>query len=265
MEQALMFFLGDKEGDFMKLALHQPYFFPYIGYWQLINYVDVFVVYDDVNYIKGGWISRNRILLNGAPHYFHVTLKGSSSFKHINEIEVDTNRVFIRKNLCMLENAYAKAPYYSQVMPVLKDILSNCEGNLAKYLFYQIQQIAEYLGIKKRFFLSSSIDKNNMLKGEEKVIEICKKLGGTEYYNAIGGRSLYDSDHFAKERIKLRFLETKSFEYKQYNHEFIPNLSIIDVMMFNSVEKIQGLLQEYNLSEGYAKNNITSLSEIDGV
>lgn len=81
----------------MKLALQQPYFFPYIGYWQLINCVDKFVVYDDVNYIKGGWINRNRILLNSSPHYFNVTLKGASPFKRINEVAVDTNRVLVKK------------------------------------------------------------------------------------------------------------------------------------------------------------------------
>ena len=233
----------------MKLALQQPYFFPYIGYWQLINCVDKFVVYDDVNYIKGGWINRNRILLNSSPHYFNVTLKGASPFKRINEVAVDTNRVLVKKNIRMLEGAYAKAPYYSQVMLLLEDILSNQEKNLAQYLFYQIRRVCEYLEIGKEILISSNIDKNNMLKGEDKVIEICEKLGGTEYYNAVGGRTLYTSEHFEKKGIQLRFLETKNVFYKQYGGKFTPNLSIIDIMMFNSVEEIKALLRSFTLEK----------------
>lgn len=231
----------------MKLGIMQPYFFPYIGYFQLLNAVDKYVIYDDVNYIKGGWINRNRILSNGKAIYYNIQLKDASPFKKINEIEVFDNSVHKRKMLATLRGSYSKAPYFNQVYPILEDIIMQEEKNLAKYLIYSLRRICNYLNIETEIIVSSSLRKNNDLKGQDKVIDICKILNASEYYNAIGGQELYDYDEFNKNNIKLYFLKSNDLFYEQFNNEFIPSLSIIDVMMFNSPKKISELLNSFEL------------------
>lgn len=231
----------------MKLGIMQPYFVPYIGYWQLINTVDTYIIYDDVNYIKGGWINRNRILVNEEVKYFNVQLDGASPNKLINEISVSRNEAVIKKNLRILESAYGKAPYFKEAYPVIKDILFCESNNLADYLVYSIEKVCQYLNITTQLIRSSDIPKDNNLRGQEKVLEICRLLGAKEYYNAIGGRTLYSYDDFKKEGINLKFLQSNDIVYQQYGNEFISNLSIIDVMMFNSQEKIGYYLNEYSV------------------
>lgn len=231
----------------MKLGIMQPYFMPYIGYWQLMNAVDKYVIYDDVNFIKGGWINRNRILVNGEPKYFNVQMKGASPFKLINQIEVSNEEPVIKKNLRILEAAYKKAPYYDVVYPILEDILSAQKEDLASLITYSFYKIAEYLDIETEFIVSSTIEKNNELKGQEKVLEICRLLGADEYYNAIGGQELYSFEEFRAHDIKLSFLKTDDIEYVQFKNQFQSNLSIIDVMMFNSKEEVQNMLNRYKL------------------
>lgn len=231
----------------MKLGIMQPYFVPYIGYWQLMNLVDQYVIYDDVNYIKGGWINRNRILVNGVPKYFNVPMRGSSPNILINEVKVDHNKAIIRKNLRSIEGAYKKAPYYEIVYPMLEDILWCGEENLAKYIEYSFRVIAKYLEIKTELLVSSDLDKDNMLKGQDKVLAICQQLNATEYYNAIGGQELYSFEAFREHGIQLHFVKTQDILYDQFGDEFQPNLSIIDVMMFNPKNKLKEYLEAYTL------------------
>ena len=231
----------------MKLGIMQPYFFPYIGYFQLINAVDKYIIYDDVNYIKGGWINRNRILNNGNPMFFNVQLKDASPFKRINEVEVSNDEVSKRKMLATIQGLYSKAPYFKQVYPLLENIIKQNQTNLAKYLEYSLKSVCDYLDIKTELIVSSDLDKNNDLKGKNKVIHICKILGATEYYNAIGGQELYDYETFNENEINLNFVKTDDIHYKQFNKEFVSNLSIIDVMMFNSRDEIIEMLNNYEL------------------
>lgn len=231
----------------MKLGIMQPYFVPYIGYWQLMNAVDKYVVYDDVNFIKGGWINRNRILLNGFPFYFNIQMNGASPNKLINEVEINNNTSIVNKNLKQIETAYKKAPYYNVVRPLIEEIFAYDTNNLAKFIFNSFKVINRYLDIKTELVLSSSLNKNNELKGQDKVIAICKLLGATEYYNAIGGQELYDFATFAENKIELKFLRTENITYKQFNNEFQPNLSIIDVLMFNDKETVKKMLNSYSL------------------
>ncbi|KAI4444745.1 WbqC family protein [Schaedlerella arabinosiphila] len=233
----------------MKIGIMQPYFFPYLGYWQLIKAVDEYVVYDDVTYIKGGWINRNNILLNGKKHLITIPLEGSSSFKNINEISLTKNLKLKQKILKTLEMCYKKAPYYENIMPIIKNLIMKNE-NIAMLNYHSIMAINEYLGISTKIHLSSKIKKDETLKGQEKVIHINQILGSDIYYNAIGGRELYDTNSFRKNGLKLCFLEMVVKEYKQYNNEFIPYLSIIDVLMFNSVDNVNQLLDQYNIKEG---------------
>lgn len=228
----------------------QPYFMPYIGYWQLMNLVDQYVIYDDVNFIKGGWINRNRILVNGAPKYFNVPMLGSSSNVLINEVRVDHNAAVTRKSLRSIEGAYKKAPYFDIVNPMLEEVLWCGEDNIAKYIEHSFRVICKYLDIRTELIVSSDLDKDTALKGQDKVIAICRLLGATEYYNAIGGRELYSYEAFREHGLQLKFVETKNIVYQQFDNTFQPNLSIIDVMMFNSRDKIREYLEAYTLITG---------------
>ena len=231
----------------MKIGIMQPYFFPYIGYWQLLNVVDKYVIYDDVNYINRGWINRNRILLNSKDKMITLSLKEVSQNKLIKEIELLNNEKEREKLLKTISQSYKKAPFYDEVYPLIEEILNFKEINLEKFLENSIKKIIEYLEIDTTILISSEIEKDNMLKGKNKILDICKNLGASEYYNAIGGQELYSYEEFNKEGIKLKFLKSGNIEYKQFKNEFIPNLSIIDVMMFNSKEKIKEFLNNYTL------------------
>lgn len=231
----------------MKVGIMQPYFFPYIGYWQLISVVDKYVIYDDVNYINKSWINRNFILINGEAIRINLFLKGASQNKKINEIEILDDKFYKDKFLKTIKNSYNKAPYFSEVFPIIQKIIYNKEKKLSLYLKYLIEEICSYLLIDTELLLSSELNKNNQLKGQEKILEICRVIGADTYYNAIGGQDLYSYEEFEKRNIKLRFLKSESIEYKQFNNKFIGNLSIIDIMMFNSVEKIREFLKQYHL------------------
>lgn len=231
----------------MRIGIMQPYFFPYIGYWQLMNAVDKYVIYDDVNFIKGGWINRNRILMNGQPQYFNVPMLGASPFKLINEIVVNNDARLIEKNLRILEGAYRKAPYYKEIYPLIQKILFCGKQNLAEYIEESFYVICDYLDIETELIVSSSLKKDCSLKGQDKVLDICKILGASEYYNAIGGQKLYSHANFQKQNINLYFLRTEATKYKQFDNVFQENLSIIDVMMFNSQEEIREMLNKYTM------------------
>lgn len=228
----------------MTLGIMQPYFMPYIGYWQLMAAVDKYVVYDDVNYIKGGWVSRNNILLNGERHMFTITLNGASPNKLFNEISIrDDFRKFFR----MLESAYKKAPYYQPTIDLLERICNYPNRSLGEFMLHSFQSVLNYLGIHTEFFLSSSIFKDNTLRGKDKVKHICHILGADTYYNAIGGQSLYDKQEFLQNGINLYFLQANDIRYPQFHNDFVANLSIIDVLMFNSPEQTQQLLTQFTL------------------
>ncbi|MDK0647981.1 hypothetical protein GNF98_13035 [Clostridium perfringens] len=231
----------------MKVGIMQPYFLPYIGYWQLLNAVDVYVIYDDVNFIKGGWINRNRLLMNNEPKLFNIKMNGASPNKLINEIELCSNLMWKKKLLKTISSCYKKAKYYDDVFPMIEKIINYDEKNMALYIKNSFEVICDYIGINTNLVLSSTIEKNNELRAEDKVIEICKILGGTEYYNAIGGQDLYLFENFRNSGLKLSFLKTNSIEYKQFNNEFVSNLSILDVLMFNCKDKIKKFLDEYTL------------------
>ena len=231
----------------MKVGIMQPYFLPYIGYWQLMNVVDRYVIYDDVNYIKGGWINRNRILSNGQVKYLNVPVLGASPNKLIHEIRVNNDTRLVEKNLRAVEGAYRKAPCFADVYPLIEKIMRNGAGNIAEYNEYSFRVLAQYLGITTEFVLSSTLKKNNNLKAQEKVIHICELLGATEYYNAIGGRDLYNADDFMEKGIALKFLKPDRIQYEQFGAEFQDSLSILDVMMFNSKQEVQKFLDCYRL------------------
>lgn len=229
----------------MRLGIMQPYLFPYLGYWQLLNYVDHYVVYDDVNYIKNGWINRNYIILNKVKHLITLPLNGSSPNKLINEISITPNNVVKRKLLKTIEMAYKKSTYFDQVFPMVESILMYPSNNIVDLIYNHFGIIGGYLDIDTQLILSSDIDKNNSLSGEAKVIEICHLLKANCYVNAIGGMGLYSKDNFEKEGINLQFLKSTPSKFNQRSEIYIENISIIDVMMNNSIEEIKRLLGDF--------------------
>lgn len=228
----------------MKLGIMQPYFLPYIGYWQLMKAVDKYVVYDDVSYIKGGWINRNNFLISGQKKLVTFQLKDAGSYKLINEIEIKDDFSSFMK---MIQINYAKAPNFSDIKKLTEEIVAYDKTNLAKFLYNSIKAVASYLGFKTEFYLSSEIKKDNSLRGKDKVIHICKIMQADEYYNAIGGQELYDKDEFEKNGIKLSFLKTSIREYKQLKNDFVPGLSILDVLMFNDKKTVNEMLDDFEL------------------
>lgn len=225
----------------MILASNQPYLFPYLAYWQLINYADVFVIADKLQYTKRSYISRNSILLNKRAYMFILEVFGAGSGKSIDELLVGNNAHTILKTV---RYCYSRAPFYSKVYPIIENILLSNEKNLAKFINYSIIKISEYLNINTKFSYHSL---DSILGREYSVIKLCKDLKAEAYINAINGQKLYSKSKFLEEGVQLNFLKMGEVKYKQFNNEFVPNLSIIDLMMFNSVEDIRIMLNNFEL------------------
>ncbi len=226
----------------------QPYFFPYIGYYQLINAVDKFVVYDDVNFIARGYINRNFICdQNGNKQYINILLNKASRNKQIKEIEQNNALNWQPKLLKQITQVYKKAPHFSTVFPWIEEIINYSELNLSVFLFNSIQKICDFLQIDTHIIGSSVGYENRELDRADRLIDICKKEEATHYINSMGGKALYDKAFFRQHDIQLDFFKTDITAYKQFSNTFVPNLSIIDVMMFNSVEEIKLMLDKYKL------------------
>lgn len=234
----------------MKVAIMQPYLFPYIGYWQLIYAVDKFVLLDDVNFIRRGYIHRNRILINGKPYMFSVPVKSASQNRTIMDTELSFDEKEKKKFLLRIENSYKKAPMFQTVMPCLERIINNHTSNLTDFIRYSLEEIMTYLEIKTLLLKSSELDKDNSKTAQERILEICKCVGADTYINPSGGRELYQADEFSKQNIQLFFLDTRfdRIVYKQFDNQFVNSLSIIDVLMFNQIERVQRFLKEHDLN-----------------
>jgi hypothetical protein len=250
----------------MTIAIMQPYVFPYIGYFQLVHAADVFVFYDDVNFINRGWINRNRILVNGKDNMITIPCKDASQNKLIKDIELADDTKVMQKILATIRMAYAKAPYFKEVFPVIeKTLLPATEEvpsialpilnvpvlqrrTIAELAITSVLNICDYLGIKRSFRISSEQYQNRELKKADRLIDICHLEGITHYVNASGGKEIYTKDYFAAQGINLDFLNPEKYEYPQLGNAFAPWLSMIDVLMFNSKEDINNkILPAYHL------------------
>jgi hypothetical protein len=231
----------------MKIAVMQPYLFPYIGYFQLINAVDKFVILEDVNYINRGWINRNRVLINGKPQFFSIPLREASQNKLINEIEIVNDQRWRVKLIRTLQYNYKKAPFFHDVFPLIEKIILNEELNVSTFIFTSLIDINFYLEIDTFIEHSSAKYNTKHLKAERKIVDICIQEKATTYINPIGGAELYSKQLFKDNNIDLFFLKTEEIIYDQNCETFIPWLSIIDVMMFNSVDRIRVMLDDFDL------------------
>ena len=234
----------------MKLAIMQPYLFPYLGYFQLIAAVDKFVLYDDVAFIKQGWINRNQILLHGHPHLFTVPLQAASSNRQILETAVSRHDYPRWKDrfLKTIALAYSKAPYYEPIRAMLCQVLAFDPGTINELAGRSISAVCRFLRLPTNIEPSSTLYGNEHLRGQERVLDICAREGATLYINAFGGHELYSREAFASHGIALRFLRSRLPPYRQFNHHFVPGLSFLDILMFNPPEDIRLMLREFDLA-----------------
>ena len=225
----------------------QPYFFPYIGYFQLINAVDKFIILDDVNYIKKGWINRNRILLNGKDYLFTIPCEKISQNKLINEVEVIKDEKAVNKFLKTINNAYSKAPYFSEVFELVEGVFKFDKVLISELAYGSITSVLNFLGIEKNIVFSSKNYSNSEFKKADRLIDICKMNNPDIFINSSGGKELYDKVEFNKNGIKIYFIKNIITPYNQFENNFIPGLSIIDVLMFNTKDEIKEMLNQYEL------------------
>lgn len=227
----------------------QPYLFPYLGYFQLISAVDTFILSDDLQYVKQSWINRNRVLINGQVQFITFPLKKDNYFRRINErVLSDDFPLRMERMLKTLSQTYARAPCFKAAFPLIERIIRQPDTNLARYNEHSLREICKYLGIGTPLVRSSALAIDPALDAQSRVIESVRRLDGDAYINPIGGTSLYDFDYFEHNGIALNFLRMDDIRYCQYRDEFVPSLSIIDVMMFNDAAHIRELLSRYSLN-----------------
>lgn len=232
----------------MKLAIMQPYFFPYIGYFQLINAVDEFVIYDNIQFTRKGWINRNRILVNQKDDYISLPLKKDSDFLNVNQRFLSDTWPFDRKKMLnRILELYRKAPQFEPTFVLFEKCLMMDEMNLFDFIHNGLNEILKYLSITTKLTVSSTIEIDHQLKSEEKVLAICKAQNANTYINPIGGIELYSKERFERNGINLQFQKSNPINYFQYKNEFVPWLSILDVLMFNTKEEVKIFLNDYQL------------------
>lgn len=229
------------------MAIMQPYFFPYLGYFQLINQVENFIFHDNVQYIKAGWINRNRILRARKGVWLSFPVLAAPHTRSIDQRFYQPTISNKLRLLHAIKQSYCKSPYFSEIFPLLQQIMSFNDANVANFNINLICRLAQHLKISSKFIRASDMVPNNSLKGQARVIDLCQRSGAKRYINPIGGTKLYQSSAFAEAGIDLGFLKPTIAEYQQFDPVFVPDLSIIDVMMFNHPEQIAVMLNQCQL------------------
>lgn len=228
----------------MKGAIMQPYFFPYIGYYQLAYEVEKFVFLDDVNFIKKGYINRNSILLQGERHDFSIPVSKVSQNRTIHSHDYTGD---FSKFLTLIAQAYKRAPNFSQVMPLIESVVLDNNNNVAKKNAKSLTAVFSYLGIEREYIFSSDISLESEKKGQDRILALCEKLNIDHYRNAIGGQQLYDAAIFNELGINIKFIQSRVSPYSQNGAPFVSHLSIIDVLMHCSKDEVIQSLVDYSL------------------
>jgi len=236
----------------MKIAIRQPYFFPYLGYFDLINNVDLFIIYDSVQYIQQGWINRNRILhpSRSGWQYITVPLKKASFHQSyrtpICDIKISNNIDWKPHLIGQLAHYKRSSPHASASIEFVKNCLESQEESISKFNVHLLEEITNLLGIKFDVQYSSELkielDKNRT--AQERVLDLCEFFGAKEYVNLPGGVDLYDPQAFKERDINLVFRKLPTFFYPTSNYTFEPNLSIIDILMWNTPHSVKSYLDE---------------------
>lgn len=232
----------------MITAIMQPYLFPYLGYFQLINLSEKFILYDDVQYIKNGWINRNRMLVNNASAWFtlsvrHADHKLAICERQWNDAPKETTAIMRR-----MEAAYRRAPFFEETRSVVRTAFNFPSDNLAESLTHALRTICVHLGLATPLLASRTLELESSLTGQDRVLEICARMGTTIYVNPPGGRDLYDQESFQQRGMALHFLQPRLDAYKQFGAPFISGLSIIDVLMFNGHARVREMLADCSLT-----------------
>lgn len=227
-----------------KVAVMQPYLFPYLGYFQLVNAVDEFVFLDDVTFIKGGYINRNSILMDGRAHRFALPVADISSFRTIRDHSyVDAPGKFLE----LLRHAYAKAPLFGPVFDLVRSVVLAPQRSVAAVNSRSVMECYGYLGLQRIFSFSSDLDPRSSSTGPDRVVRLCRDRQASTYINAAGGRGLYDPAWFAESGLALGFIESRFPEYRQKATAFVPSLSIIDVLMWNTSHQVVAMLDQFSV------------------
>jgi len=214
-----------------RLAVMQPYFMPYIGYWQLLAAADRFIALDDVAFTPRGWVNRNRIVVHGAAHLFTLPVRRASHHRLISELELAVDAAWLRAFRLTLEQSYRKAPCFEETMDFLEPLLSSCGGPLLPFLLLSMQAVARHFGIVTPVSLASAVDPEHRQRGQDRILELCRRAGACEYINLPGGRDLYDSAAFASRGVRLGFIVPQERPYPQLARQWLPWLSIMDMLM----------------------------------
>ena len=233
----------------MKVAIMQPYIFPYLGYFQLVRAVDVFVFYDDVNFIKRGWINRNQLLNHGESRLFSIPLNKASQNKLINEIGLAIEPKWKKQFYASLVQSYKKAPNFDLVYDLVTTIMDKEYNSIADLTCSSVKEVSNFLGLSTVFKLSSEeFPETKGLERADRLITITKKLCARQYINPAGGSELYTKDYFSKHNIELSFIANNLPDYQQFDYPFVNGLSIIDVLMFVPKQEVLKMLDLYELN-----------------
>ena len=222
----------------MRVAIMQPYIFPYVGYFQLIQQVDNFIFLDDVNFIKKGWINRNRLLISGEIKYFSIPIKSISQNTLISQTIVHDDELWRKKLSKSIEQSYKNAPQFSKVFEIFEAVIFSNLENISDLAKKSIGLVSDYMNLKTNFASSSSYSNDQFLRGQDRIIDLCEKNNATQYWNLPGGRDLYSNDEFLSKKIDLQFIDPYLGEYNQFSSEFQPGLSVIDLLMHVDKDKL---------------------------
>ncbi len=229
----------------MKLAVMQPYLFPYIGYFQLMYAADLFLIYDDVSYIKQGYINRNTILTSHGPTRFTIPVPGASPNRLISDLAFSRD---VAKVIETIKQSYSKAPYFEDVFAMIRATLEFENRSIAAVCLKSYEEISDYLGIDKQFKKTSELEYDRSATARDRLIALCHKFDANCYLNAPGGRKLYAKPDFAKKGVELKFVDSLPVVYPQGGGaEFVPNLSILDMLMNCSPELVIEQMSRYEL------------------
>lgn len=224
---------------------------PYLGYFSLINHVDKFILFDTPQFIRHGWIERNQILkLNEGSFYIKVPLKKHSRGVAIKDVEINNNIEWSKKIIAQLEHYRKRAPYYTEVLKILNAIFEANFSNIVDVNYRSLQIICDYLEINTPIMIWSDMEVQieEVKTPDEWALNICKALNADSYINPPGGKSFFDRSKYDKNGVELKFLEYRPVPYKQIQEEFVPNMSILDALMFCSPKQVKGMLNSFNLS-----------------